>query len=142
MDEVAERAAAVGAQRRLGEGIVAEPVNELGCVGQRFPAGEMDVMAQRFPPFLPAAPFSAARFQTFQSARLTPDKGVRLCHGRSMRAGKYSQAGGFLLAASILGGSVAGAALHQASIGFLAGLGVGVALAVAIWIRDRTRQRP
>lgn len=44
-----------------------------------------------------------------------------------------------MLAASIVAGALAGAILHQSSIGFLAGLGVGVALAVAIWLADRKR---
>jgi hypothetical protein len=54
-----------------------------------------------------------------------------------MRRGRYTQAGGFALAFSILAGSVAGVMLHQSSIGFLAGLAVGVAAAVAIWMLDR-----
>jgi hypothetical protein len=54
-----------------------------------------------------------------------------------MSGGRYTKAGGFVLAASILVGTVAGTALHQSSIGFLAGLGAGVALAVLIWALDR-----
>jgi hypothetical protein len=54
-----------------------------------------------------------------------------------MSAGRTTQAGGFVLALSILFGVVVGVALHQSSVGFLAGLGVGVLLALLIWILDR-----
>ena len=50
-----------------------------------------------------------------------------------------AQAGGFLIAASILVGAVGGIVLGQPSMGFLVGLGVGVALALALWWRDRAR---
>ena len=46
-------------------------------------------------------------------------------------------AGGCLLTASILTGVVAGVALHQQSLGFLAGIGVGLLLAGLVWLRDR-----
>jgi hypothetical protein len=58
-----------------------------------------------------------------------------------MSGGRYTQAGGFVLALSILAGAIAGAAVHQSSIGFLVGLGVGVVLALLIWVLDR-RQGP
>jgi hypothetical protein len=54
-----------------------------------------------------------------------------------MSTGRSTQAGGFILALSILVGAIGGAALHQSSIGFLAGLGVGVVLALLIWVLDR-----
>ena len=54
-----------------------------------------------------------------------------------MSGGRYTQAGGFILALSILVGAIVGAMLHQSSIGFLVGLGVGVLLAVLIWVLDR-----
>jgi hypothetical protein len=50
-------------------------------------------------------------------------------------------AGGFLLAISLLAGTVLGAGRGQASIGFVAGLGVGLALLLAIWLLDRRRTR-
>jgi hypothetical protein len=50
-------------------------------------------------------------------------------------------AGGFLLAVSLLVGTVLGAGRGQASIGFVAGLGVGLALLVAVWLIDRIRLR-
>ena len=50
-------------------------------------------------------------------------------------------AGGFLLALSLLVGTVAGAGQGQASIGFVAGLGVGLILLLAIWLIDRARTR-
>jgi hypothetical protein len=68
-----------------------------------------------------------------------PDKGSRLCHQPAMRRSSYSQAGGFILAVSIVAGSVAGAIVRQSSIGFLVGLGVGVLLALLIWIADLRR---
>ena len=48
-------------------------------------------------------------------------------------------AGGFLLALSLRVGTVAGAGQGQASIGFVAGLGVGLILLLAIWLIDRAR---
>jgi hypothetical protein len=54
-----------------------------------------------------------------------------------MSTGRSTQAGGFILALSILVGVVAGVALHQSSIGFLIGLGVGIVLALLIWVLDR-----
>lgn len=48
-----------------------------------------------------------------------------------------SQAGGSILALSILIGAVGGIAVGQASIGFLAGLAVGTMIAVILWRRDR-----
>jgi uncharacterized membrane protein (UPF0136 family) len=50
-------------------------------------------------------------------------------------------AGGFLLAVSLLVGTVLGAGRGQASIGFVAGLAVGLALVAAIWLIDRARTR-
>jgi hypothetical protein len=56
-----------------------------------------------------------------------------------MEPARNNQAGGFLLAACIIGGTVAGAILHQPSIGFLIGLGAGILLALLVWIVDRSR---
>lgn len=50
-------------------------------------------------------------------------------------------AGGFLLALSLVVGTVVGAGQGQASIGFVAGLGVGLILLLAIWLIDRARTR-
>lgn len=50
-------------------------------------------------------------------------------------------AGGFLLALSLVVGTVAGAGQGQASIGFVGGLGVGLILLLAIWLIDRARTR-
>jgi hypothetical protein len=49
------------------------------------------------------------------------------------------RAGGALLALSILAGTTAGVIKGQASIGFLAGLGVGLALLVLVWALDKRR---
>jgi len=54
-----------------------------------------------------------------------------------MSRGRTTQAGGFILALSILAGTIAGVVLHQSSIGFLVGLGVGVVLALLVWALDR-----
>lgn len=48
-----------------------------------------------------------------------------------------SQAGGFLLAMSIIAGAIGGLVAGQPSIGLLAGIATGVALAVLIWLKDR-----
>ena len=54
-----------------------------------------------------------------------------------MSRGRSTQAGGFILALSILVGAIAGVVLHQPSIGVLAGFAAGVLLAVLIWVLDR-----
>lgn len=48
-----------------------------------------------------------------------------------------SQAGGSILALSILVGAVGGIILGQPSIGFLTGLAVGTAIALILWRKDR-----
>lgn len=50
-------------------------------------------------------------------------------------------AGGFLLAISLLAGTILGAGRGQASIGFVAGLGVGLTLLLLVWLIDRARVR-
>jgi uncharacterized membrane protein len=52
---------------------------------------------------------------------------------------RSTQAAGFILAISILGGVVAGSIAGQPSIGFLAGLAAGVAIAIAFWLSERRR---
>jgi hypothetical protein len=56
-----------------------------------------------------------------------------------MDKGRYSQAGGFILAAAIIAGTVAGVIVRQSSVGFLAGTAVGVVRALLIWYADRRR---
>ena len=56
-----------------------------------------------------------------------------------MTKGKYSQAGGSILAISIIAGTVAGVIVRQPSIGFLVGTGAGVLLALLFWLNDRRR---
>ncbi|HYJ82577.1 MAG TPA: hypothetical protein VEW26_07035 [Allosphingosinicella sp.] len=53
--------------------------------------------------------------------------------------GRNSQAAGFILAISILGGAVAGAIAGEASLGFLAGLGAGISIALLFWLIERRR---
>lgn len=50
-------------------------------------------------------------------------------------------AGGFLLALSLILGTVFGALRGEASIGFVAGLGAGLLLLLAVWAIDRVRTR-
>ena len=50
-----------------------------------------------------------------------------------------AQAGGSILALSILVGAVAGIIAGQPSIGFIAGLAIGTAIALILWRRDRQR---
>jgi hypothetical protein len=56
-----------------------------------------------------------------------------------MTKGKSSsaQAGGFLIAAGILAGTLGGIILGEASAGFLLGLAAGVIVALLLWWRDR-----
>jgi len=50
-------------------------------------------------------------------------------------------AGGFLLAVSLVVGTVLGAGQGQASLGLVAGFGVGLLLTLAVWLIDRRRMR-
>jgi hypothetical protein len=50
-----------------------------------------------------------------------------------------ARAGGFIIAAAILVGTVGGGMMGQPSIGFLAGAAAGILVAMAIWLRDRRR---
>jgi len=52
---------------------------------------------------------------------------------------RSTQAAGFILAISILGGAVAGAIVGQPSIGFLAGLAAGILIAILFWLNERRR---
>jgi len=52
---------------------------------------------------------------------------------------RSAQSGGVLLALSIVAGSTIGIINRQASIGFLAGLGIGLLLLVLVWLVDRRR---
>jgi uncharacterized membrane protein len=53
--------------------------------------------------------------------------------------GKITQAGGSILAISIIAGTVAGTIVNQPSIGVLVGTAAGVLLAVLFWLHDRRR---
>jgi hypothetical protein len=50
-----------------------------------------------------------------------------------------SQAGGSILAISIIAGVVGGVVAGQASIGFLVGTAAGILLAGLWWLKDRNR---
>jgi hypothetical protein len=56
-----------------------------------------------------------------------------------MDRGRYTQAGGSILAISIIAGTVAGVIVHQTSIGFLVGAAAGVLLALLFWRYDKRR---
>ena len=49
-------------------------------------------------------------------------------------------AGGFLIAAAVVIGAIAGLLLGQPTIGILAGTALGVAGALIVWLRDRARR--
>jgi hypothetical protein len=53
--------------------------------------------------------------------------------------GRITQAGGFILAASIIAGTVGGVIVGQSSVGFLVGAAAGVLLALLVWLVDRRR---
>jgi hypothetical protein len=61
------------------------------------------------------------------------------CHDPAMSqsSGRGSQAGGAILALSILSGAIAGIIVGQPSAGLLAGAVIGILVAVAIWLRGR-----
>ena len=70
--------------------------------------------------------------------RLSLEQFAGLCHGRAMN-GRFTQAGGCLLALAILAGTIAGAMAGAAMKGVLIGTGVGIALALLLWLIDRRR---
>ena len=53
--------------------------------------------------------------------------------------GRYTQAGGAILAIAIIAGAVAGTMVGQSSIGLLVGTATGILLAVLIWLNDRRK---
>ena len=57
-----------------------------------------------------------------------------------MDKGRYTQAGGSILAISIIAGTVAGVIVRQPSIGFLVGAAAGVLLALIVRQQDRRRR--
>ena len=67
--------------------------------------------------------------------------GAAICHGARMSSerGRYTQAGGAILAIAIIAGAVAGTMVGQPSIGFLVGAAAGIALAVLVWLNDRRK---
>ncbi|HMJ93141.1 MAG TPA: hypothetical protein VK472_03475 [Allosphingosinicella sp.] len=56
-----------------------------------------------------------------------------------MERKRYSQAGGSILAISIIAGTVAGVIVRQASIGFLVGTAAGILLLIWFWLQERRR---
>lgn len=50
---------------------------------------------------------------------------------------RYGQAGGAILAVSIIAGTVAGIIIGQSSIGFLVGTAAGILLLAMFWLKDR-----
>ena len=55
------------------------------------------------------------------------------------RRGRYKQAGGSILAISIIAGTVAGVIVGQPSIGFLVGTAAGLLLLFLFWLHERRR---
>jgi len=64
---------------------------------------------------------------------------VGICDGGGMANPDQRKptGGGFILAASILIGALAGMAFGEASAGFIAGAAVGVAILILLWWRER-----
>ena len=52
---------------------------------------------------------------------------------------RYTQAGGSILAISIIAGTVGGIIVGEPSIGILAGVGAGALLAILFWLNERRR---
>ena len=52
---------------------------------------------------------------------------------------RFTQAGGSILAISIISGTVAGVIVRQSSIGFLVGTAAGILLLTLFWLRERRR---
>ena len=52
---------------------------------------------------------------------------------------RFTQAGGSILAISIIAGTVAGVIVRQSSIGFLVGAAAGILLLALFWLRERKR---
>lgn len=50
---------------------------------------------------------------------------------------RSQSAGGFVLAASLMVGTIIGLFAGQPSLGFVAGLVIGAAIAIAIWLKGR-----
>ena len=55
------------------------------------------------------------------------------------KRGKFTQAGGSILAVSIIAGSIAGIIVREPSIGFLVGAAAGVLLLTLFWLQERGR---
>lgn len=49
------------------------------------------------------------------------------------------QAGGFIIAVTIMAGTIIGGLMGQPTIGLLAGTAIGVIVAIALWLVDRRR---
>ena len=52
---------------------------------------------------------------------------------------RAKKAGGFLLAVSIIAGTIAGGMVREPSIGLLIGTAVGILLLIVVWLADRKR---
>lgn len=51
---------------------------------------------------------------------------------------RSNSAGGFIVAASLMVGTIVGLVLGQPSIGFLTGLGIGAMVAIVLWLKARS----
>jgi uncharacterized membrane protein len=52
---------------------------------------------------------------------------------------RFTQAGGSILAVSIIAGTIAGVIVRQPTIGFLVGIGAGSLLLALFWLQERRR---
>lgn len=52
-------------------------------------------------------------------------------------ANQPANAGGFIIAAALIVGTIIGLIFGQPTIGFLAGLGLGALVSLLMWMKDR-----
>ena len=149
MDDVAEIAAVPGAPPRFRNGMLPEMLHEFGGLGERAAAGDVNVVTQNTPRLCCDAVVApnplpnccgAVVKRGFTKNGCGLASRARRCQKHAMESrSKYAQAGGSILAISIIAGTVAGIIVGQPSIGFLVGLGVGLALSILIWLFDLIR---
>lgn len=150
MDDIAEIAAAARPLGGLDHGKLAKAFEQLARVDECRPVGKKHIVTQRTLLVRKQghSPVMVAILRSFilnalftmnapKRGSLAPERAT--CHGSCMEKRDYTQAGGFILAASIIAGAVGGTMVGQSSIGFVVGTGTGVLLALLIWWIDRRR---
>lgn len=144
VDDIAERAAAVGALGGFQHRMIAEQRHQLMRQIQAR-AIDMNMIVQE------AAPFSCPMFRpgAVSNMRMLTINGMFTTHswrtsrqaamgtGMDKSGRKGTRAGGFILAVCIMAGAVIGGLMGQPSAGLLAGGSLGALVALAMWLRDR-----